>query len=1420
MSPIRTVKKRDGSVQDFDPRRIGEAIRKAAEAQGWLEFEGEARRLQEIVVRKLEEKGYGEERIPSVEEIQDEVEAVLREEGYGTLAERYHEYRRRHDELRKSRSTLFDVGKMVEEFIGERDWRVRENANLRPSISSMMFNSAGAINARYLLDKVYPPEVSDAHIDGDLHLHDLYQGVCGYCFSEDTRVLTREGFKYFWEVTPEDEIATLNLRTGELEYQKPLAKQEFYFDGYLYHWQNKAVDLLVTPEHRMLVRMALVKKRAKPDGERLRKYRRVFMLRDGGLSLRGVSGRVGIPLGTIQEWIYHGRKPVYRGHKLKVEPQVLINGWRILTAKQLSDHYSLYEFRKGGVRWRGKERDSFDFLSVRVWCGECGRRVPPDALNCPRCGSSSFTRKEEVKRVPAEVFVRFMGWYLAEGNVCISKKGYRIAISQLNGRKQKRIASIMREMGLNPCITRFHVSSHASWLYEYLKRLGGSKERFIPQEIKELPPNLLRLFLSELFAGDGVKRKGKLIRYYTASKKLAEDVVECLIKVGKCGTIREEKGRYEVTVIHRQLTPEFEGKPKLVRYRGKVYDLTVPNGTLLVERKGKVVWSGNCAGHSMEDILTKGLVSVGNNPHSHPPKHLDVALMQVVNYIGVMTQEWAGAQAFSWIDVYLAPFIREDGLSDRQLKQLLQMFVYNLNVTSRWGGQCVSEDTEVLTEEGWKRYDELSMEDRIATLNPEKRRIEFLKLEGIHVYDYEGELILLKNRVTEQLVTPNHRILRKKFNSETLEFTEAEKLLAFDSSPILPIAGENEGKKEVDENLLRLCAWVIAEGTFSDDRGRIAIYQSEKHVENCERIRECLRALGLEWNEQKRKTGWSKAPCIRFRLKDRSSRWLKRFLPRKEIPRWMFDLPAKQIRLFLEEYARADGHVDKNGRIRLYTNDEKLLDGLQALAVLAGFGCTAKRNTGGTAWNVNLVRNSFTRITKIEKVKYRGKVWCPTTKNGTFVARRNKKVFITGNSPFSNVTLACGVPEPLRGKPAVIGGRPLDKTYEEYEEEIERFDRAFLEVLLEGDAMGKPFTFPIPTFAITKDFPWEDGFSSLLFKVAAKYGLPYFQNFVRSDLSPWQVYSMCCRLSLDLRELQRNVTGGLFGSSPKTGSVGVVTINLSRAGYLAKGSEDELFRRLKYLCILAGRALEHKRKIVEKNIQTGLLPYTKEYFGDLKRHFSTIGVVGGHEMCLNMGIEGGIMSEEGRELCRRVLEFLREECRRLQEETGHLYNLEATPAEGVSYRLARLDRRKFGKAIATSGEREPFYTNSTQLPVDADFDLVEALEHQEPLQTLYTGGTVFHIYLGESLEDGSSSKNLMRKITSMTRLPYFTFTPTYSICGDHGYLRGEHPSCPICGRETDVYSRVVGYYRPVKNWNAGKQEEFRLRKKYDYGPPH
>lgn len=415
-------------------------------------------------------------------------------------------------------------------------------------------------------------------------------------------------------------------------------------------------------------------------------------------------------------------------------------------------------------------------------------------------------------------------------------------------------------------------------------------------------------------------------------------------------------------------------------------------------------------------------------------------------------------------------------------------------------------------------------------------------------------------------------------------------------------------------------------------------------------------------------------------------------------------------------------------------------------------------------------------------------------------------------SPFTNVTFDLTVPEDLAGQPAVVGGKPGDRTYGEFTEEAELLNRAFIEVLEQGDMNGRVFTFPIPTYSLTPDFDWDSDLSSALFKMTAKFGLPYFQNFVNSDLKPSDVRSMCCRLRLDLRELRKNVTGGLFGSGDATGSLGVVTVNMPRIGHLTK-NEDEFFERLEYVMELAKRSLELKRELVERNVKNGLLPFTKRYLGTLKNHFSTIGLVGMNEALLNL-FGHGIATEDGRKFAVRTLRFMLGRIEHFQGETGNLYNLEATPAEGTSYRLAKIDKRKYPDII-TAGKRVPFYTNSTQLPVDNDLDLIEALRHQGELQTLYTGGTIMHIFLGEEYPSAEGCKVLFKRLVSMSKLPYFTLTPTFSICVDHGYLSGEHFKCPHCGRSTEVYSRVVGYYRPVRNWNIGKQEEFRKRKTYE-----
>ena len=414
-------------------------------------------------------------------------------------------------------------------------------------------------------------------------------------------------------------------------------------------------------------------------------------------------------------------------------------------------------------------------------------------------------------------------------------------------------------------------------------------------------------------------------------------------------------------------------------------------------------------------------------------------------------------------------------------------------------------------------------------------------------------------------------------------------------------------------------------------------------------------------------------------------------------------------------------------------------------------------------------------------------------------------------TPFTNLTFDWTVPEDVRDEPVILGGKLLDETYKDYQKEMDLLNRAFLEVLMEGDRNGRPFTFPIPTYNLTRDFDWESENAKLLFEMTAKYGLPYFSNFINSDLNPSDVRSMCCRLRLDLRQLNRNITGGLFGSGDSTGSVGVVTINMPRIGHLSK-TRKEFFERLEYLMNLAKTSLEIKREIVERNMRQGLLPYTRRYLGTLRNHFSTIGPLGMNEACLNL-FGKGIASKEGKEFAIEVLKFMREKLQDFQEETGHIYNLEAVPAEGTSYRLARIDKRKYPDII-TAGERVPYYTNSTLLPVNATDDVFEALEHQEDLQVLYTGGTVFHIFLGEKMSSGEACKRLIKRIVYNSRLPYLTITPTYSICPDHGYLAGEHSKCPVCGKSCDIYSRVVGYFRPVRNWNEGKQEEFRQRVEY------
>ena len=418
-------------------------------------------------------------------------------------------------------------------------------------------------------------------------------------------------------------------------------------------------------------------------------------------------------------------------------------------------------------------------------------------------------------------------------------------------------------------------------------------------------------------------------------------------------------------------------------------------------------------------------------------------------------------------------------------------------------------------------------------------------------------------------------------------------------------------------------------------------------------------------------------------------------------------------------------------------------------------------------------------------------------------------------APFTNITLDWTVPNDLAEQPAIVGGKPMDFKYKDCKLEMDMINKAFIEVMIEGDANGRGFQYPIPTYSITKDFNWsETENNKLLFEMTAKYGTPYFSNYVNSDMQPSDIRSMCCRLRLDLRELRKK-SGGYFGSGESTGSVGVVTINLPRIAYLAKDKED-FYKRLDKLMDISARSLKIKRNVITKLLEEGLYPYTKRYLGTFKNHFSTIGLIGMNEVGLNANwLRADLTHKETKDFAVEVLNHMRNRLVIYQEEYGDLYNLEATPAESTTYRLAKHDKEKYPNIItASENGKTPYYTNSSHLPVGYTDDIFAALDVQDDLQTLYTSGTVFHAFLGEKLPSWQSAMTLVRKIAENYHLPYYTISPTYSICNEHGYLIGEQYTCPICGKKTEVWSRITGYYRPIQNWNDGKAEEFRERKEY------
>lgn len=861
--------------------------------------------------------------------------------------------------------------------------------------------------------------------------------------------------------------------------------------------------------------------------------------------------------------------------------------------------------------------------------------------------------------------------------------------------------------------------------------------------------------------------------------------------------------------------------------------------------------SAYCAGWDLGDLLLRGFGGVTGKIESKSAKHFRSALGQIVNFFYTLQGEVAGAQAFSNFDTYLAPFIRHDNLTYNEVKQSIQEFLFNVNVPTRVGFQCMSEDTEILSQDGWKKYDQIKTGDIIATFNIEKGFIEYLPVKNIFAKKYKGQMYNLKNRISDQLISPEHRVVRRRFGADGYVLEKIEKILELRSPFMVPVGSEGyiSGDDNFNEDIVKLIAWVVAEGSLDRSGrggGRISIYQSEKkNKEDYGEIVSLCNSLKLKYTERAQLGLGEECNVIRFDA-DSTRKILKYFDSDKKkgikfIPKTIIDAGVETARLFLETYIKGDGHEG----CKITTTSKIIRDGLLQVIVNTGYSATVLNRKPDNnlskkdRYIIRIIKHKDTYINKVKKINYNGIIWCPNTKNETVIAKRKGKIFITGNTPFTNITMDLFPPENLKNEAVIIGGKPQPSKYGDYQKEMDMLNSAFAEVMMEGDAKGRVFTFPIPTYNITKNFDWDKPVVNKIFDMTAKYGIPYFSNFINSDMNPEDARSMCCRLRLDNRELRRR-GGGLFAANPLTGSIGVVTLNLARIGYLAhktyplekEKAQKEFFRRLEEVMNIARTSLEIKREILEKLTEEGLYPYAKHYlvsikekFGEYWRnHFSTIGINAMNEALLNL-IGQDISTEEGRVFALKAMDFMRDKLMDFQNETNNLYNLEATPAEGATYRLAKLDKARYPEIVVANEDElrkngaEPYYTNSTNLPVNFTDDIFSALKLQDDLQIKYTGGTVIHVFVGEKMPGAEATKNLVRKISENFKLPYYTITPTFSICPDHGYLAGEHFECPECHKATEVYSRIVGYLRPVQQWNKGKQAEFKDRKVFKVAVP-
>ena len=900
---------------------------------------------------------------------------------------------------------------------------------------------------------------------------------------------------------------------------------------------------------------------------------------------------------------------------------------------------------------------------------------------------------------------------------------------------------------------------------------------------------------------------------------------------------------------------------KPLDYVEDVYCMTVDDTHCFALENGVI--AHNCCGHDLQRLLQEGFNGVVSRVSSKPPKHFREALGQMANFVGILQSEWAGAQAFSSFDTLLAPYVFFDmtveGLDERDVKKALLSFVYNLNVPSRWG-QCVNSSYKCLRADGkWVSHDELQVGESIYVVDVETGELKLDTVTHVNVFDAPEKMHHYSNEQGFNFdVTPNHRVIYKT-GSNPFSIKESAELIGKKSPIYIPISSWNTPTPEnfmgneynITDELLELITFIMCDGCIVSQEGRtprIEFYKSPSRY-GCDRFEELCAILGVEYSVTTDESAkFEGSYCNKYRLMNSDvTKAIVNLLggDKHKCPEFMKYLSPRQAYIVLDTWVLLDGHFD-GCHWKMQADNKEIQEMLAFLTVISGKSVSLTERIIGENKKPTIYTNIHKRgsracsVTEIDAKT--DKVWCPTTNTGTFVCMTDEGyVFLTGNSPFSNVTIDMTVPNHMKYLAPQRGEEPYfvrnyrefcesetdtnnegwnrlfeearkrlndyesdeetllySLTYEHFKKEMMIISKMYYEVLSEGDCVGQPFTFPIPTVNITEDFEWDNPEYEFLFENAALYGSTYFQNFIGSQYlrdengkltirdesaySTDDVRSMCCRLQLDRKALRKR-GGGLFGSDAQTGSIGVVTINMARLGYLYKGDEKGLYKRLGQLMDMARSTLDKKRAFVEEMNLRGLYPYTRRYVRTLDTFFSTIGVNGMNEMVRNFtNDEYDITDARGQKMALDILKWMNERMVGYQETGKALWNLEATPAEGTTTRFAREDIKRYPDIIQAGFPDAPYYTNSSQLPVDFSDDVFAVLDLQDDLQKAYTGGTVLHIYNDEDVT-AEECKVLLRKVLTNYRLPYVSFTATFSTCPKHGRIPGIHEFCPLCDKE-------------------------------------